>query len=630
MKYIGIDIGDGESAVSVLQQDSVVEPVIQPIDGRGSIISVVGMSGNDIRIGEKALLDRKVVHLRSRFKSRYLTTIDAERDIERFASGLMRELTEEDEDFFDGETYISVGCPAGWKDADRARYREIMEKAGLRNVHIVSESRAAFFYARYAHELKVSREALDQTTLVIDIGSSTTDFAYIINGRESAIGTFGDVSLGGGLIEAYMLKRAVQKSPHRAELESVFSESASWKNRLEITARRLKEQYFLSEDEWRNTPCVASETVYYDEPVRVKFELNEDSMNEILSTPMSELGGATFGECLSDLLRHADNATREDPPKLLILTGGASRMRFFREACALQFPNAQIVVCPEPEYSIAKGLAYAARIDDRLDAFNQDIQAYFQSGDISREIASSIQWLTVPLASILSGRIVHDVVLSVLADWRSGEITAIDDMDAPILARTDDLLKTLDEIPEIRPAITDWCQKLFRRIQPRLDEICRKHDVDRASMSLAGIKSLTGPEQVNILLENPVASALTYVVTGTVAATVCGGGGVSLLAAGIPGIAIGAVIGIVMAYFGKKYVTNAVGKANLPLLTRRILFLSFKKSLSSPRQRKAIESALLETMRKPEFSRGLETDITIHLESQVMSMARSVEMPIVH
>ena len=353
-------------------------------------------------------------------------------------------------------------------------------------------------------------------------------------------------------------------------------------------------------------------------------------MNEILSTPMSELGGATFGECLSDLLRHADNATREDPPKLLILTGGASRMRFFREACAMQFPNAQIVVCPEPEYSIAKGLAYAARIDDRLDAFNQDIQAYFRSGDISREIASSIQWLTVPLASILSGRIVHDVVLSVLADWRSGEIVAIDDMDAPILARTDDLLKTLDEIPEIRPAISDWCQKLFKRIQPRLDEICRKHDVDRASMSLAGIKSLAGPEQVNILLENPVASALTYVVTGTVAATVCGGGGVSLLAAGIPGIAIGAVIGIVMAYFGKKYVTNAVGKANLPLLTRRILFLSFKKSLSSPRQRKAIESALLETMRKPEFSRGLETDITIHLESQVMSMARSVEMPIVH
>lgn len=630
MKYIGIDIGDGESAVSVLQEDSVVEPVIQPIDGRGSILSVVGMAGTDIRIGEKALIDRKVIHLRSRFKSRYLTTLDAERDIERFASGLRRELTEEDEDFFEGEPYIAVGCPAGWKDGDRLRYKEIMQKAGFDNVHIVSESRAAFFYARFAHELKVSPETLNQTTLVIDIGSSTTDFAYIINGHESSIGTFGDVSLGGGLIEAYMLKRAVRLSKHESDLNEVFCESASWKNRCEITARRLKEQYFLDEEQWKNTACVASEMVYYDAPIRLSFELNEDIVSELLSTPMDELGGVTFNECLSDLLRHAATATRENPPKLLILTGGASRMRFFREACAAQFPEACIVLCPEPEYSISKGLAYAARIDHRLEAFNADIQAYFNGPEIASEISASIQWLTVPLASILSGRIVHDVVLSVLSDWKNGEINTIDEMDAPILSRTDDLLHSIDEIPEIRPAISDWCKKLFARIQPQLDDICRQHDVDRAAMRLDGIGGIAGPDQVNILLESPVASAITYVVAGTVTASLCGGTGISLLSTGILGIVIGALIGLILAYFGKKAVTSAVSKANLPLLTRRLLYLSFKKSLSSPRQRKAIESALLETMQKPEFQKRLETDITISLESQIMSMARSVEMPIVH
>ena len=169
MKYIGIDIGDGESAVACLAEDSVIEPVIQPIDGRGSILSVVGMAGTEVRIGEKALLDRKVVHLRSRFKSRYLNTMDAERDIERFAHGLRTALLEEADDFFDGDVYIAVGCPAGWKENDRARYCEIMKRAGLGDVHIVSESRAAFFYARYAHELKVAPELLDQTTLVIDL-----------------------------------------------------------------------------------------------------------------------------------------------------------------------------------------------------------------------------------------------------------------------------------------------------------------------------------------------------------------------------------------------------------------------------------------------------------------------------
>ncbi|MBQ4157458.1 MAG: Hsp70 family protein [Clostridia bacterium] len=584
---------------------------------------------DQVMIGEKALLDRKLVHLRSRFKSRFLTTIDAERDIERFAHGLITAIKNESEDIFDGETYIAVGCPAGWKENDRKRYLEILMKAGMENAHIVSESRAAFFYARYAHELKVPPELLNQTTLVIDIGSSTTDFAYIINGRESAIGTFGDVSLGGGLIEACMLKRAVEASDKREALEKVFSESSSWKNRIEITARRLKEQYFLNEDEWLKTPCVASETVYYDEPVKVKFELNEKSMREILSTPLDELHGATFTECLSDILRHAAVSTRENPPKLVILTGGASRMRFFRDACAAQFAGAQIVVCPNPEYSIAKGLAYAARIDNKLEAFHRDIEAYFKSGDIANAISASIQWLTVPLASMLSGRIVHDVMLPVLSDWKKGEITTIEKMDEPILSRTELLLSGLSSIPEIQPVISEWIKKVFAYIQPQLDEICRKHDVDRASMFLSDIGSLSGPDKVNILLESPIVSTLTYILTSCLTAALCGGGGVALLAGGFLGILIGVIIGLFVAYIGKKCVANALYKMNLPLMTRKLMFLSFKKSLSSPRQRKAIEQALTETMDKPEFLKQLETEVAISLESQIMKLAKNVEMPIV-
>ncbi|MBQ1256292.1 MAG: Hsp70 family protein [Clostridia bacterium] len=629
MKYIGIDIGDGESAVAVLEEDSIIEPVIEYLDGCGSIISVVGMSGTDVLIGEKALIDRKVVHLRSRFKSRFLSTLDSERDIERFAHGLRSALLREEEDFFDGDITVAVGCPAGWKEMDRQRYAEILKKAGFENVHIVSESRAAFFYARYAHELKVAPEMLNQTTLVIDIGSSTTDFAYIVDGKESAVGTFGDVNLGGGLIEAGMLRRAMFANKKKEILEDVFKRSPSWKNRVEIAARRLKEQYFLSEDEWKNTPCVGGETVYYDEPVRVKFELNEDIMDEILSMPMEELHGATFYESLSDVLRHTYQSTLENPPKLVILTGGASRMRFFREAVERQFPNSQVILCPNPEYSIAKGLAYAARIDKKLQMFNSDIQNYFESGDIRDAIHDSIRWLTVPLASILSGRIIHDVVMKVLADWKKGEIKTINDMEKPIIERTNLLLSGLKDIPEICPAIDDWCQKLFARVQPQLDEICRKHDVDRACMSLNYIKSIAGPDQVNIIFDNPTLSGIVYIITGAVTATICGGGGIALLTTGLPGILIGAILGIAVAYFGKKVIASQINKADLPKLTRAIIYRTFKGSLSSSRQRRVIEDALLETMEKPEFEKTLETEVTISIEDQIMKLAKNVEMPIV-
>lgn len=629
MKYIGIDIGDGESAVAVLEEDSIIEPVIESIDGSGSILSVVGMSGTDVLIGEKALIDRKVVHLRSRFKSRFLSSLDSERDIERFAHGLKSALVNEQEDFFDGDITVAVGCPAGWKELDRKRYQEILRKAGFENIHIVSESRAAFFYARYAHELKVAPEMLNQTTLVIDIGSSTTDFAYIVNGKESAVGTFGDVNLGGGLIEAGMLRRALRDSKKKEILEEVFKKSPSWKHRVEIAARKLKEQYFLNEDEWKNTPCIGGETVYYDEPVRVKFELNEDVMDEILSMPMDEMHGATFYESLSDLMRHTYQSTIENPPKLVILTGGASRMRFFQEACCRQFPDAQVILCPNPEYSIAKGLAYAARIDRKLEMFNNDIQAYFESGDIRSAIHESIRWLTVPLSSILSGRIIHDVVLKVLADWKKGEIKSINDMEKPILDRTALLLSGLKDIPEICPAIDDWCQKLFARVQPQLDEICRKHDVDRALMSLSYIKSIAGPDQVNILFDNPALSGIVYVITGAVSAAVCGGGGVALLTTGLPGILLGAILGLAVAYFGKKVIASQINKADLPMFSRAIIYRTFKGSLSSARQRRMIEEALMETMGKPEFEKTLETEVTISIEDQIMKLAKNVEMPIV-
>ena len=80
---------------------------------------------------------------------------------------------------------------------------------------------------------------------VVDIGSSTLDFAYIVDGRETGVGTFGETALGGGLLDAALLRRAVERSRDRAALRSVLSESRSWYSYCEIEARRLKEQYYL-------------------------------------------------------------------------------------------------------------------------------------------------------------------------------------------------------------------------------------------------------------------------------------------------------------------------------------------------------------------------------------------------
>lgn len=63
------------------------------------------------------------------------------------------------------------------------------------------EPRAAFLYARHARGLRVHPELMKKSAMVIDIGSSTTDFAYIVDGHQQNVSLFGDTNLGGGLID---------------------------------------------------------------------------------------------------------------------------------------------------------------------------------------------------------------------------------------------------------------------------------------------------------------------------------------------------------------------------------------------------------------------------------------------
>ena len=54
MRYIGFDMGDGESAVAIYQHGSGIEPIIQPIYGSRSLISAVGTLNGEVVIGEQA------------------------------------------------------------------------------------------------------------------------------------------------------------------------------------------------------------------------------------------------------------------------------------------------------------------------------------------------------------------------------------------------------------------------------------------------------------------------------------------------------------------------------------------------------------------------------------------------
>lgn len=131
---------------------------------------------------------------------------------------------------------------------------------------------------------------MKKSAMVIDIGSSTTDFAYIVDGHQQNVSLFGDTNLGGGLIDELILSRAMAASRDQKALEAVFEESPAWRSYCELEARRLKESYFLDEEKWAEAPLCRTLTVCYDEPLALELSIGGASIRKMVEQPIPGAG----------------------------------------------------------------------------------------------------------------------------------------------------------------------------------------------------------------------------------------------------------------------------------------------------------------------------------------------------
>lgn len=627
MRYIGFDMGDGESAVAAFEQGSLIEPVILPLCGVRSLLSAVGMLNGEIVIGERAYTDALADQLSVRFKSRYTTDPSSYEDIARFVRGVLRDLI--NSGAFAGDDHFIVGCPAGWDAAARARYRELLVKAGVLNPQVISESRAAFLYAKYAHTVALDVDILNESALVVDIGSSTLDYAYIVDGRETGIGTFGETALGGGILDATLLRTAVETSRDREAIQAVFSECRSWYSYCEIEARRVKEEYFtrLAQE---TVPVVKKQVrICYDGMQKLTLELNPETAEKLTTQPLPELNGLSFEQAVRASLENAARLTQERPPKLLLLTGGASRMPFFRLLCQEIFADAVVVSCPEPEFSIAKGLAYAGWVDDNLRAFRQAIQEEITEEKISVIASEAIPSLLPSVARILTDLILDEAALPMMEQWKRGGIRTLKELEKQMAERMERVLGSPMAQEALAPAVAVWLNGLTAKLQALIDPICDRFDVPRKQMKLD--LTATGADQVAVKaadwvglpLMGTVLGAMITVITGIL----CGGSGVALVATGPLGFLAGAVIGAVASLLGWTAISEMLMKLDLPLLLRQV---PIEKRLKSDRNRRELQKRILDAISPEEsaFRRQLVSGFSRAFSAHVYMIAQAAEIPI--
>lgn len=631
MRYIGFDLGDGESCVAYLTRENVIEPRILSVSGSMSFVTAVADYRGETLVGPMALSTEGAENVAIRFKSRARTSPDeAFADICRFLQGVTLQLKAAPELEPLEECKTTVGCPAGWNDALRARYQALCEEAGLPNVTLTSESRAAFLYARNARGIAADEDFLSGSTLVIDIGSSTLDFAYVVDGREHGVGTFGDNNLGGGVLDECILRQAVADLParEREAVQDVFRRSPTWRSHALYAARRVKEAYFTDEKKYEKEPCVGRVRLYYDGRQEIIFRLTQEFIEKICRQPVPELQNRSFLANLQDALNRARQQTAANPPRVLVLTGGASRMAFFRDACRDAFPDARVICCPEPEFSIARGLAYAGRTDELLEQFRAEIHEYTGSQAVENAARADMPALCESLAVLLTDLMAVEVAAPAAEAWRKGELATLEEMRKRIETESQALVRREETQAKLSAAVMEWLAGVQEKLQRDVDAICIRNSIPCEMMRLPPPRlepgsALAAGAKIDFDAVKTV-EAIIGAVVAAVMATLCGGAGLALVAEGPLGLAAGAAIGVVAALLGKPAVESMLMRVNLPVLMRKSLP---RDALLSPRSRGKMQKALAESLKKDEdFAGSIVSGVAGELDAFIERLAAKTEI----
>lgn len=634
-RFYGFDLGDAESAVARARCERGPVPEILTICDAKSLITAYAVTeeGNLV-IGEAACYCDSAKKRRLRFKSRFLTETSAHADIRAYAAGVLGELRGSGELVSGEDVLFYIGCPAGWDKHAREAYREIFEGVGYPPARIISESRAALVSACQSKHLQIGQDILSKPLLVVDIGSSTTDFAYVLQGHEAEMRTAGEVTLGGGILDELLLAHAVSHSNRAEKIREVFVKSEPWKNYCEFAARRLKERYFGDEEYYKDHSCSESVLIQYDKPLPLKISMDQEIAREVLSASSERLHGKSFVQVLTESLEEVRDALKDDEaPELLFLTGGVSRMPAVRAICRKVFPDAVVIAGAEPEFSVARGLALCGQIDAELAAFRKDIEELKGSSVIEDIVKAHIAELYRSAVETMVPPILEHAAAPVFDMWRDGAIERLDDTDEALSREITRYLESDEARERLHCVISAWMVPVADELSEYTVPICVLHGVPYTALSLSAYLSVEdvdiGLEAKNVFAVEEITLMIDSIIS-IIVGLICGGSGIAMISSGPEGIVAGAAVSLLVLILGKKRMEKAFMNADIPKPMRRIIPKNaFRSRIDSVSAR--VEETFysnLETDKNEEIIGQMVDAIALEIETCLTRMAEVVEIPL--
>ena len=207
IKIIGFDLGHGETALTWVRagnQDNAPQSLL--INNKKSQITAIAYHPQKgVLLGDLAFQASDSSSFEIAFKSRRFDDKAYQKVIKEFVSAVFQQLIDTQQIQAEEQNIFFVGCPSGWWQEEIATYKQLLEEC-LPNVTVVKESRAALMHAKESGIFTI--QELAKSVLVIDIGSSTTDYT-LVEGMSNIPIDFG-YDLGASLIDKAILLKTIE------------------------------------------------------------------------------------------------------------------------------------------------------------------------------------------------------------------------------------------------------------------------------------------------------------------------------------------------------------------------------------------------------------------------------------
>lgn len=577
LEFIGFDLGHGETAIGRALGSSAREPEMLEYRGERTFVTAVAKTGKDILIGADAVnmaaigkAHSKDVSVWVKFKDRDQNNPSVKTPTQIFTKTLFAELEAEKKIKGLDKSQFIIGCPSGWNPAERADYADVFKQAGLKSARIVPESRAALMTA--LEQGYLSLEAARGSVLIIDIGSSTTDFTYC---RDLDAEDVGHNTLGSGLLDGLIFERNLARQKERKHIEKLIKKYPHYRPIMEYWCRLAKEAYFNGDDK----PVEMLKRLPIGRGVVFDIRMDKADADHILRQKLPQLSGQTWPKAFANALAHTVKALGERQPETVLLTGGASRLPLITPATSSAFLSAAIVRGAEPEFAIARGLAWLGRFEYLHANFKEAVSAQVsEGGAVHNKALAATQSLGDFLSPVLVDALMEACVIPAFQDWRRGKTKRLSDVEEAMDIRVKDWLQSPEAQQALRPVIEDWFAGLQRDIEKVTDPLCRDHglpamvlsldDSAHVSRHLEGL-SVAAPqmatlEQDTVLLGTTVSAILISVILAKANLLL------PLLTHPV-GLAVGGAVGAGSLIFGRKAIEGKMRTANIPVIARQTL-----------------------------------------------------------